>query len=293
MLLIFATIALFIGSNLLIKNFQTRVAVGRLQRNLYNVIAPAAAFLLLLLLKGGVLSFNVPTLLLAVCAGFAMYAYYSAKVLAVSIGPLALVSMFYVLGGVLLPALYGYVVSGEPFKVTGALGLALVCASFVPLVVAQRRVSTEKLSARFIVCGVILFVLNGAIGCMGKIAQSFSPDPSWSMDFIGLYYLTYFFISLIPMAKDMPRYSQEDVSRTLNVRNLLLLAGAGATNAVGAAFNFSLLFRLPVSLQYPVIQSSLMVGVTLLSFLLYREKPTRPTVVSLCLAVASIILLSV
>lgn len=293
--MLISAMALYIGSNLFVKAYQVHAGVNKLQMNMYNTISAITVFLLLFCLKGFSLSWNSTTVLLEALCGVILCVYYSAKVLSISEGPIALVTMSFVLGGVLMPAVYGFVLLGDPVTWVRILGLVMVCLSFVPTIIDQHNIksSAQKLSPRFFVYCVLLFVLNGLICCLSKAAQLSSPDPSWSMDFVALYYLFYFFVSLVPLTAQSKHYTVPDMQSTFSLRGFFFMAMSGACGALAAVLNFSLGFRMPASVQFPVIQSSIMVGVTLSSIILFREKPRISTIFSMAIAIIAIILLSI
>lgn len=64
-------------------------------------------------------------------------------------------------------------------------------------------------------------------------------------------------------------------------------------NGIGSVLNYMLSFRIPASVQFPLTQSSMLVVVTVMSLILYQEKPDKATVLSLLISIASIVLISI
>jgi len=78
----------------------------------------------------------------------------------------------------------------------------------------------------------------------------------------------------------------------LSPRSFLYMALIGLINAAGGMCNYQLGYYLEASVHFPLTQSSMLVAVTVLSMLMYREKPNKPTLMSLITALAAIVMIS-
>lgn len=138
----------------------------------------------------------------------------------------------------------------------------------------------------------LLLILNGTLMTVSKIAQLHS-KPEYSIDYVTLYFFFSFLIACFLLAKNLRRPDQWELQKTINLRNILYAVAAGLLNGMGSVFNYMLSFRIPASVQFPLTQSSMLVVVTVMSLILYQEKPDKETILSLLISIASIVLISI
>lgn len=289
-LLVLGTIVMYCASTLAMKSYQVSAGPGHFQIAFMNVVLSGSVFIAFISFKGFSLHHTPITLILAVVFGVGLWIYNILKVKAASCGPMAILSMSYVIGGVTVPALYGLIVLGEPVIPHKIVGILLIFLSFVPLLLKSRHQMVFTLKFWFL-C-VLLLVFNGVLMTVSKVAQLHS-QPEYSMDYVALYYFFFFIMAIGNMVKDLHRPDAHDLRITMTLPHFLIAAAAGLFNAVGAVFNYLLSFRMPASVQFPLTQSSMLVVITVMSLILYREKPNKETILSLLITIASIILISV
>lgn len=289
-LLVIGTIAMYSACTLLTKAYQMSAGPGYFQVAFMNVVFSGSVFLTFIAAKGFVLHYNTATLLLAVAFGSGIWYYSSLKVKAAACGPMSVLTMSYVIGGVIVPTLYGILFLDEPIILHKMLGILLILLSFVPLLMASRH--RMVFSVKFWLLCLLLLLFNGVLMTISKVAQTYS-EPEYSMDYVALYFFFYFIIACASMVKNLHHPPARDMKRTLTLRNCLLAAACGLCNAAGSVLNFLLAGRMAASVQFPLTQSSLLVVVTVMSLLLYREKPDKATVASLAISIASIVLISI
>lgn len=290
MLLVGLTIAAYCAATMMMKAYQVSVGPGHFQTAFMNISFSGAVFLAFIAARGFHLRHTALTLVLAVVFGTGMWIYSTIKIRAAGCGPMAIISMSYVIGGVTIPTLYGLIVLREPVIIHKLIGILLIFLSFLPLILKSRH--QMVFSARFWIFCVLLLLLNGTLMTVSKVAQLRS-DPSWSMDYVGLYYFFYFLVSVAAMGKELRHPDPHDLQSTVTLPHLLMAGAAGLCNAGGSVTNYMLSSYLPASVQFPLTQSSMLVVITVASLLLYREKPDRETILSLLITIVSIVLISV
>lgn len=289
-LLVILTIAGYCAATMMMKAYQVSVGPGHFQTAFMNVALSGAVFLVFVAARGFHLRHTPLTLILAIAFGAGMWVYSTVKIRAAGCGPMAVLTMSYVIGGVIVPTLYGLIVLHEPVIPHKLIGVLLIFLSFLPLLLKSRH--QMVFSLRFWMLCILLLMMNGVLMTISKVAQLKS-DPTWSMDYVGLYYFFYFLVAVAAMGKELRRPDPHDLQATVTLPHLLMAAAAGLFNAGGAVMNYMLSSHLPASVQFPLTQSSMLVVITVASLLLYREKPDRETVLSLLITIASIILISV
>ncbi|MBQ8751615.1 MAG: hypothetical protein IJZ13_00750 [Clostridia bacterium] len=289
-LLVLGTITMYCASTLAMKSYQVSAGPGHFQIAFMNVVLSGAGFVGFIAFKGFTLHYNTVTLILAIVFGVGLWVYNTLKIKAASCGPMAILSMSYVIGGVTIPALYGILVLGELVILHKIAGILLIFLSFVPLLLKSRH--QMVFTVKFWVLCILLLVLNGVLMTVSKVAQ-LNSQPEYSMDYVALYYFFFFLMAIGTMVKDLHRPDAYDLKVTLTLPHFLMAAAAGLFNAVGSVFNYLLSFRMPASVQFPLTQSSMLVVITVMSLILYREKPSRETILSLLITIASIVLISI
>ena len=289
-LLVLGTVGLFSCSTLTIKAYQMSAGQDRLSISFFNFLYAGAVFLSFIAVKGFQLHYTDITLLLAIVFGVGLMVYNSIKVKAASCGPMSILSMSYVIGGVTIPALYGLIFLKEPIILHKILGILLIFLSFVPLLLKSRQQMVFK--PKFLIFCFLLLILNGTLMTTSKIAQ-LNSEPKYSMDYVTLYFFFTFLSAGFLLAKNLHLPNQQELQKTMTLRNVVYGLAAGLLNGIGSVFNYMLSFRIPASVQFPLTQSSMLVVVTVMSLILYQEKPDKETILSLLISIASIVLISI
>ncbi len=289
-LLILGTIGLYSFSTLTMKAYQLSAGQEKLSVSFLNFVYSGAVFLAFIAAKGFRLHYTDITMLLAVAFGVGLMVYNSIKVKAASCGPMSILSMSYVIGGVTIPSLYGLIFLKEPIILHKIVGIFMVFLSFLPLLLKSRKQMVFQ--PKFFPLCFLLLALNGVLMTMYKIAQLHS-DPQYSMDFVTLYFFFAFLAAACLLAKNLHLPNAETLQRVIKLRNVGWAIAAGLLNGLASVLNYMLSFRIPASVQFPLTQSSMLVVVTVMSLILYREKPDKATVLSLLISMVSIVLLSV
>jgi len=289
-LLVLGTIGLYSFSTLTIKAYQMSAGQGHLSISFLNFIYAGSVFLSFIAAKGFQLHYTDITLMLAIVFGVGLIVYNSIKVKAASCGPMSILSMSYVIGGVTIPSLYGLIFLKEPIILHKILGILLIFLSFVPLLLKSRKQMVFK--PKFLIFCFLLLVLNGTLMTMSKIAQ-LNSDSKYSMDYVTLYFFFAFLSAGFLLAKNLHLPDQQELQKTMTLRNFAYAIASGLLNGIGSVLNYMLSFRIPASVQFPLTQSSMLVVVTVMSLILYQEKPDKATVLSLLISIASIVLISI
>ena len=199
----------------------------------------AANFLILLVLNGFSLSwswiaFGCAALYAAACLG---YTYFALK--AFGSGDLSAFSLFAMLGGMLLPAVYGIAFADEPITWSKLLCLAAIIAALM-LGVDQR------LQKRNLLYYMAVFLFNGLVGVVAKFHQSL-PQAVDSYSFLMLNCGTSVAVCVLwhlCLTKKIPRVSWKEC---------FLTSSYAACNGVGNLLSLVALMALPASVQYPFI----------------------------------------
>lgn len=166
-------------------------------------------------------------------------------------------SIFAMLGGMLLPFLYGILFGGEPL--TPIKLLCCLCLAVALLFTVDFKEKAGNLFWYFAV-----FVLNGLSGVISAIHQG-NAHAVDSISFLMLARLTSLIFTL-PFCTKAVNYFKKTT-----VKTLFQTTGFAVFCGVGNLLVLLALKHLPASVQYPMITSSVM-AVSLLISLLRKEK---------------------
>lgn len=243
------------------------------------VIFGAVGALVALVGCGGRPAYSWVSLLLAAAFAAVMVPYYTLGIKALSLGSLAVYSTFMMLGGMLLPFLYGLLLLAEDPTAGKLLGCAFLTMAILlqGLAVAKREEGGGGAKGRFFLLCLAIFVINGMTGV---ISQTHALQPrgvdEWSFTFYSSL-LTALFSFLLLALRLLGRRegAKEELAPLLAWRPLLLAAALGLCTTLG---NFCILLAAPhvdASVQFPLISGGTIALSALAALLLFREKPSR------------------
>lgn len=288
-LLILIPVALYAGAWIFLKKYQRTAGSNAFASAFYNVVGGCFSFAVLFCIKGFSFFWNWQTLACAIFFGVGLAVYNGMKVIAASEGPLALGSMSTTLGAVIITMLYGFIFLNEPVTVMKMVAVVLVIASFIPVLAKHKG---EKLSAKFIFMCAFLFIGNGVLTSVSKVAQQYTPDSKNTIDFIALYFFFDFISSAVVMLPSLTKASDIERKHVFTVPAILIAAASVGMNTMASLSNFYLSYMFPASIQFPITNVGIMIVTTVAAFFIYSEKPTKNTVIGLSLATAAVICLS-
>jgi drug/metabolite transporter (DMT)-like permease len=207
------------------KTYQKRYVKGVESLLFFPILQGAASFTFFLCLVGFAVEFRAFTAVTAFLYASASFLSGILGLIIVRLGRLAVYMMFLMLGGMLLPFLYGVVFLNEVPTPARIVGIALLVASmFVSSFGSQKKGSgtappkeesaasdgsenaPRKNGGLFIVLCVCVFFLNGVVSIFSKVHQ-INPDALATNQFI--LWVNVFFFSLSALAFGvyrLPRY---------------------------------------------------------------------------------------
>ena len=224
------------------------------------------------------------SLLLAAAFAAVMVPYYVLGIKALSLGSLAVYSTFMMLGGMLLPFLYGILLLAEDPTAGKLIGCVFLSVAILLQGLAVGRgegggVSHDKGGTRgrfFLLC-LAIFLINGMTGV---ISQTHALQPrgvdEWSFTLLYSLLTAAFALALL-VARLLPdrKSGCEALRPLLAVRPLLLAAALGLCANLG---NLCILLAAPhidASIQFPMISGGTIALSALAALLFFRERPSR------------------
>lgn len=256
------------------RNFQRKNGTGIEAVALFTVSTSFTGFLLLCAINGFHLEFTLFSFLIALIYSCVNITFNYASIKAIATVNLGVYSLFSMLGGMLLPFLYGLIFNQESITFPKILcSLLIVFATF--FTVADLKNTNKKAIPYYI----LVFALNGAVGVLSSIHQNATVAHVDSSSFIAISKLLNVAICGSWILCRNPRLLR------ISIPSFFLATGYSAFNSVGNLLVMEALLVLPASVQYPMITGATMIFSAVIS-LLMKEKFTLRN--GLCVAIALI-----
>lgn len=276
-LLLVAAAILFSVQFVFNQQFQIRQGADADSSLTFSVYAYFCMAVLMVLLNRFRLHCSWITLAIAGAYAVTLVVFSFSSVKAFASVSLSFYSLFSMLGGMLLPFLYGLVFCGEPLTVGKGVGCGLV---LVALLLTLRQPS---FSVRGLICCLICFVCNGMVGVFSKMHQIYAPAVD-NGSFLTLTYLLAAALAFVILA------FRRRIG-ALRIRGISVMFTAGYALCSGTAGLLSLiaLQNVPASVQYPFITGGVIVLSAVVGWL-QKEKLSVRGVLSVAVALAASII---
>ena len=264
------------------------------------------AFVIFFCANGCKLSYSNFSLLLAALLAVVGIACNMVGLKTLSMGDIAVYSLFMMLGGMIVPFLYGVIFLKETIGAWNIVGLVfLIAALALPLF--EKKEKKEKGKALFYVLCIGLFFLNGMSSTLSKIHQ-IDARAVPSLDFtatlfgvqavLGLVVWLATFIPLKPRnavpepADEEPAEpAPEKYSRKKKLLFTLLCAFAfAAVNGTATFLQLVSAKHVSATAQFPIITGGTLVFSAILGWLSYKEKLSKLKIAQVAVAFGASIL---
>lgn len=266
-LTVLATI-LLAGQLSINKLFQKENGAGFRTGIAFNLLNGAVTAALFFCLNGFRVELSFYSLAMATIMTLCATAYLIIGFRVMTIGSVASFSLFLMLGGMVVPYLYGVLALGEAFTALRSCGLLLICVSLFLIGGAG-----GKRSLRASVLYGIVFLLNGVVSVISKLHQIDTAHHAvGTMDFVILTGLakTALLSLLFPFLKRPEGHPSAKFARTLAIVALSSVAGG-----ISYMLQLTGAKTLPATVLYPIVTGGTVVFSALMGRLFFREKPDR------------------
>lgn len=262
------------------------------------IVSNLAAALLYLCISGFNVRFSWFSFFWAVAMAVVMVPYYVLGVKSLSLGSLAIYSMFMMLGGMLVPFLYGVVFLKEDISIPKIVGCVLLTGFIVLQALAQNETDVSKKSSDgvaekpqgkknkyffFLIC-ILVFLINGATGVIAK-AHQIGKNPIDEVSFTIISCLLTSILSGVFFGVTLLK--KDRTEKIKQIRSVFLwkpLLVIFAVGIVGYTGNYLLLkaaSNVPASVQFPLVSGGVIVISALASFLIFKEKISKKEWISI------------
>lgn len=167
---------------------------------------------------------------------------------------LSVYSVFSMIGGMILPFIYG-LFCGEEFKAVRVLCCILISAS-----IAINSGSGEN-SKKGFKYYILVFILNGMVGVISKFHQSYPELCVESADFLMITKIITALLSVILIL------TTKEKQFSVSIKAFGYSAGSAVLNSIANLLLLIALLRLPASVQYPIVTGGVIVFSTVIDMI--------------------------
>ena len=243
-------------------------------------------FLLYLCIGGFTVEFSTYSFGMALAMAVIMLPYYIVSIKVLSLGSLAVYSMFMMLGGMLVPFLYGISFLSEEVTWGKIVGCIILTGSMILQACGQEQQTkngksdkTENVrKAKFLILCVLIFIINGLTGVIAKahqIHQEAINEISFTVLSCGLTaILSGVFLIIMFLKKDDLQKSKE-IKTTLSYMPLIIMALIGAATYTGNFLHLKAASFVPASVQFPIVSGGVIVLSSLTSAIIFKERVSK------------------
>ena len=279
------------GQFSLSKLYQAKVGNSFFSSTLFTCVASAIGCLLLFAACGFKVAFNGFSVLLAGLQALCVALYTILGMRMMSVGSVAVYTMFIMMGGMVIPFFYGVIFLEEQITVWKIVGIVLLVVSLL-LPVMKKGGQRSKNQALLIILGVIIFVLNGFVGVFTKMHQiSYKAIPTMQFSFwqsgVATIITMLVLFAYVPIKKDR-QFLKAETKKSLSLWWIALLYAAISRS--GAVLQLFAAKTLEASILFPVTTGGTMFVSTVFGAIFFKEKVDVFLAIGLALAIASAVL---
>ncbi len=223
---------------------------------------------------------------------------------AMGYGKISVVSMFSLLGGMVLPFFYGLIILGEKITIWKIFGiLVLICAMLPPVLTSEDDGKNSKNKGKFITFCLLVFFGNGMTSVFSK-AHQISPNAVETDSFVLLCALVSMLSTAIillsqtvifakkgeksPVRQIFYEIGRKPMTGKLFVFLIALLACYALCNGLGNIASLRCALTMDSSIQFPLLSSVVIIMAAILGRVIFKEKITRANQISLILTLVGI-----
>ena len=219
-----------------------------------------------------------------------MIPYYMIGIKVLSLGSLAIYSMFMMLGGMLVPFFYGIIFLSEDISWGKGLGCILLTIFIAlqaiwqqPSEISDEKSQTEKDKATktkwlfFILCLAIFFI-NGMTGVIAKahqIGDGAIDEISFTVISCALTALFSGIMLVLQFCKGNKKEKIAEIKTMFQSKPLLAMIFIGAAAYTGSFLHLKAATQVPASVQFPLVSGGVIVLSALVSAFAFREKISK------------------
>lgn len=284
--LTFIAVLLLALQFILNKLYQTKIGSSLLDSLEYSVIISIATSVIFIAASGFRFEFTPYSFLLAFLKSVMVTINTIIGLKVLKQGEVAVYTLFLMLGGMIVPYVYGIVFINEEITVLRLIGLLIMISAIVLTIEKRNDTNLKKISRQTILFYVIIFISNGFVSVFSKMHQI--ADQSKTVSTEGFVVLG----CIVPLVFNfilMMIYRQKRPNKVRADKKRILVAGLiGVLCAVvsGVSYYFQLIgaSNLPATVLYPMITGGSIALTAVAAAIAFKEKPKKMQLCGLTLA---------
>ena len=265
------------------RKYQTMEGTAMAAGLRFNLLTGLFTTIIFFGLCGFQVEFSLFSLLVAAGAALCGTTYNVISFRILKSGGMALYSMFLMMGGMLLPYIFGVIFLDEALTIWRILGLVIIAAAVVLSSRAKYRFGGKV----YLWC-ILVFLLNGGVSILSKLHQiDTSHGPISTSAFVmygGLFRCVFCSAALLCMGKKV----EKPASRPLHI--LGIAAGAAAISGISYLLQLTGAATLPATVLYPMVTGGSIIFSALSGLVFFKEKLSRIQILSIALCFAGTLL---
>ena len=273
------------------KLYQTKVGNRATTTLLFSLFSGLVSVVLFAFACGFKISFNWFAFFMAIGRAVCIVLYTVLGLKMMSIGKVAVYTLFIMIGGMVLPFLYGAIFLSEQISVWKIVGLVLLITSLL-LPVLKKDEKQSKSPKLLFLLGIIIFVLNGLVGIFSKTHQ-ISENALPTLEF-GFWVSV---VNAVSVAIAVSVYAVANKGKSSFIEETKkvlpkwwIIVMFAIVSQAGGIFQLVAATTIEASVLYPLVAGGTMVASTVLSGLMFKEKPNKLLTVCLLLSVISTVM---
>ena len=268
-------LAAVFGAN---KGYQTVCGTSPKKALGFNCLLGLFTFVIFLGINGFRISFTPFSFALSAIMNVILVSYSLIGFKLLESGTMALYTVFLMSGGMILPYIYGVIYLKEPFGILRFVALVLILFG----VILSNGSGGKPSKKQFFMC-IAVFILNGfvsIISMMHQIETVHSTVTAAEYVMLGGIFKFVFCGILFFSVKDKPEEKKTSDKKNIVLKAVSLIALAAVCDGVSYLLQLYGASNLPATVLYPFITGGGIVFSTVLGALVFGEKLTKRTVLS-------------
>ena len=279
------------------KLYQARRGTSMRSSLSYTAICGLLTALLFWCISGLRIEFAVYSFLMALCMSACSTAYMLMGFRLMSMGAMAVYTLFLMIGTMIVPFLYGVLWLGERATILRWIGMVIITIALALQCIQSGAGSKKDRSALFSVLCILVFLCNGVVGVLTKQHQIETRYQTVNaIAFVSLANLTSSILSFIALvglkihSLNTVKQNETQKRSIMRYQDLILMIAYAGFNGLSYWLLLLANSTAPASGLFPVLTGSSVVLSAVAAWLAFGEKPTRQFVFTLLLVAIGTIL---
>ena len=270
------------------KRYQNKVGNTFYASSCYSLVVSLACLLIALIVNGFKVEFELYSFIISTAYALILVSTSVFSVKTLSLGKVSIYTLFLMLGGMIVPFVYGALFLGEEVRIIHVIATAiLVIALILPTINFDKSQKSEKPTKAFILMCLLIFMLNGVGSTLAKIHQVYEGAKLDTNSFTVLFSLVCLVFSIITFLIALPK---NDPKLLLNKETLIASVGYSVVHMVGLIIQLFAALRVTSGLLFPLCSGGTLIFTPLLSLICYKEKIDKTSMVCILMSVVATVL---